>query len=110
MMVANAGTVSIAVFLHTLRFKKLINPRLGFLIYAAMFAAPFAGLVGLAPVLVREWPVMALATFGLALNFCGRRVWVPAQAAIGALLLATRGGLLRDWTGGGAAYGGAPAA
>lgn len=55
MMVANAGTVSIAVFLHTLRFKKLINPRLGFLIYAAMFAAPFAGLVGLAPVLVREW-------------------------------------------------------
>lgn len=92
MMLANTGTVSIAVFLHTLRFKRLINPRLGFGIYAAMFVAPFLGLLGLAPVIAREWPVMALATVGLLLNFAGRRVWVPAQLLIAACLVAVRAG------------------
>jgi hypothetical protein len=32
----NAGTVSIAVFLHTMRFKKLLPPRVTFSLYVAM--------------------------------------------------------------------------
>lgn len=35
----NAGTVSIAVFLHTLRFKKVLPPKLTFSIYLAQIYA-----------------------------------------------------------------------
>ena len=37
----NSGTVSVAVFLHTMRFKKLIAPRVNFSCYAAMPYASF---------------------------------------------------------------------
>ena len=37
----NSGTVSVAVFLHTMRFKKLIAPRVTFSCYAAMSYASF---------------------------------------------------------------------
>lgn len=36
MWLLNAGTVSIAVFLHTMRFKRLLPPRLTFTIYVFM--------------------------------------------------------------------------
>ena len=39
----NAGTVSIAVFLHTMRFKKLLPPRVAFSLYVAMAYASFVG-------------------------------------------------------------------
>jgi len=39
----NAGTVSIAVFLHTMRFKKLLPPRVTFSCYLIMAYASFSG-------------------------------------------------------------------
>mmetsp|Transcript_21246 Transcript_21246/g.30059 ORF Transcript_21246/g.30059 Transcript_21246/m.30059 type:complete len:469 (+) Transcript_21246:79-1485(+) len=47
MFLLNAGTVSISVFLHTLRFKKVLPPRLTFSlyilqIYATFYALPYA--------------------------------------------------------------------
>ena len=38
-----AGTVSIAVFLHTMRFKKLLPPRVTFSCYLIMAYASFSG-------------------------------------------------------------------
>jgi hypothetical protein len=42
----NAGTVSIAVFLHTMRFKKLLPPRTTFSCYLIMAYASFSGIQG----------------------------------------------------------------
>jgi len=40
----NVGTISIAVFLHTLRFKKVLAPRLTFSLYLAQIYATFSAL------------------------------------------------------------------
>jgi len=43
-LLLNIGTVSIAIFLHTLRFKKILPPRLTFSLYLAQIYATIAGI------------------------------------------------------------------
>jgi len=69
MTLANCGTVSIAIFLHTLRFKKLIEPKLGYGIYTILAYTPYYGVLLLAPVLLSHWEICVIALVGMILNF-----------------------------------------
>lgn len=64
----NAGTVSIAVFLHTMRFKKLLPPRVTFSLYVAMAYASFIGGAQLLPLFLDQPRVLAITIGGILLN------------------------------------------
>ena len=85
MLLANCGTVSIAVFLHTLRFKKILNPRLAFSIYVILAYTPFLGAVNLGHIFSRHWLVLVLTTAGLLINLLSRSnlgPWAPWLEAL----------------------------
>lgn len=65
----NAGTVSISVFLHTMRFKGLLPPRVTFSIYLVMAYASFIGGYHLLPLFVSQPSLVLLTTIGMLLNF-----------------------------------------
>eukprot|EP00127_Corallochytrium_limacisporum_P000574 Clim_evm1s20 gene=Clim_evmTU1s20 len=65
----NAGTVSIAVFLHTLRFKGLLPPKVAFSIYTTLFyAAAIPVYQGLIPFLLEHMRLFYVMALGLAVN------------------------------------------
>lgn len=68
----NTGTVSIAIFLHTLRFKKLMRPRHSFLTYLAMAYASFLAVPPLCMKLYSEPLVMYLVFQGIIINLACR--------------------------------------
>lgn len=73
----NSGTVSVAVFLHTMRFKKLIAPRVTFSCYAAMSYASFLSLWWLFPTMFLSRPkIVRFTTLGLVLNLWRGKQWV----------------------------------
>jgi len=70
----NGGTVSIAVFLHTLRFKKVLAPRLMFSLYLAQIYATFSA-IPIAYVMFTTNPSLAALTFvGLLCNLTRSRL------------------------------------
>jgi hypothetical protein len=70
----NVGTISIAVFLHTLRFKKLLAPRLMFSIYLGQVYATFSA-VPIAYAMFTAHPLLASWCFaGLVCNMTRSRV------------------------------------
>mmetsp|Transcript_9133 Transcript_9133/g.23224 ORF Transcript_9133/g.23224 Transcript_9133/m.23224 type:complete len:150 (-) Transcript_9133:210-659(-) len=75
LLLLNTGTVSIAIFLHTLRFKKLMKPRHSFLTYLAMAYASFLAVPPLCIKLLSEPLVAYLVVQGIVLNLCVRYGW-----------------------------------
>lgn len=64
----NCGTVSIAVFLHTLRFKKLLSPRLSHGIYVTMAYLSFISVPFLCIKLWEEWEIGLIILGGIFVN------------------------------------------
>eukprot|EP00295_Goniomonas_pacifica_P045363 CAMPEP_0175915810 /NCGR_PEP_ID=MMETSP0108-20121206/10512_1 /TAXON_ID=195067 ORGANISM="Goniomonas pacifica, Strain CCMP1869" /NCGR_SAMPLE_ID=MMETSP0108 /ASSEMBLY_ACC=CAM_ASM_000204 /LENGTH=218 /DNA_ID=CAMNT_0017238321 /DNA_START=77 /DNA_END=733 /DNA_ORIENTATION=+ len=90
MVLANAGTVSIAIFLHTLRFKRILPPRVTFSVYVVMAYAPFMAVAGMAPFLLTHWRLLCLCTVGLVVNLAPRPCSKVFQVAALFLFLAIR--------------------
>jgi len=86
----NSGTVSIAVFLHTMRFKKLLPPRITFSLYVAMAYASFAGGAGLLPLWLSNPQLLAFTFVGMLLNFWrGHQYVLKMYFVLGLVLLTT---------------------
>lgn len=68
----NCGTVSQAVFLHTLRFKRLMPPRLAFSLYLVMAYATFVVGYFMYPIFFRHWKPLAFTSVGLLINLSRR--------------------------------------
>jgi len=64
----NLGTVSTAVFLHTLRFKKILPPRLTFGIYLVQIYSTFVAIPILIPVFRDHVKLLGLTFLGLLAN------------------------------------------
>ena len=69
----NAGTVSIAVFLHTLRFKKVLPPRLTFSIYITQIYLTFSAIPYLGHLFSQDYKLLCLVLFGMACNMTRSR-------------------------------------
>mmetsp|Transcript_11560 Transcript_11560/g.38007 ORF Transcript_11560/g.38007 Transcript_11560/m.38007 type:complete len:270 (-) Transcript_11560:250-1059(-) len=75
LLLLNAGTVSIAVFLHTLRFKKILKPTYAFSLYLAMAYASFLAIPPLTLKLVGHPLVLYLVLQGILVNLNVRYGW-----------------------------------
>jgi hypothetical protein len=64
----NVGTVSIAVFLHTLRFKKVLPPRLTFSIYLVQIYLTFSAIPYLGHLFKVHCGLVGLVLLGMVLN------------------------------------------
>ncbi len=69
----NAGTVSIAVFLHTLRFKKVLPPRLTFGIYLTQIYFTFSAVPYLGHLFSQNYKLLGLVLFGMSCNMTRSR-------------------------------------
>ena len=69
----NVGTVSISVFLHTLRFKKALPPTLAFSIYLGQIYGTFLALPYCYDLFLGHKQLLALTIFGLAINMTRNR-------------------------------------
>jgi len=69
----NVGTVSISVFLHTLRFKKALSPTLAFSIYLGQIYGTFLALPYCYDLFLGHKRLLSLAIFGLLVNMTRSR-------------------------------------
>jgi hypothetical protein len=69
MMLANAGTISISIFLHTLKFKNKLSPKVAHSIYLMLVFSPFIAIVQLVPSCFIYWKMFIIFTIGLFVNF-----------------------------------------
>lgn len=93
-MLANVGTVSCSIFLHTLKFKGIVGPKLSYAIYVVMAYAPLAALPGLISWIIEHPLILALTVLGMVLNFAPSRVWYSYQITLAFLFFAVRYGYI----------------
>jgi len=72
MLLSNVGTVSIAMFLHTLRFKYIIGPRVAQIVYVMMAYQSFIGGLHLMPLFLSYPALFCMASFATMLNYWKR--------------------------------------
>lgn len=72
----NAGTISISVFLHTLRFKRKIPPKLAFTLYLLMFYSSFLGGLRLLPLFSANLDLVGVCALGTLLNLWRGHQWL----------------------------------
>ena len=69
----NLGTVSIAVFLHTLRFKKVLPPKLAFSIYLVQIYLTFLAIPYLSHLFLDHLKLVGLVVLGMICNMTRSR-------------------------------------
>lgn len=79
MLLANAGTVSIAVFLSTLRLKGMLSPRVSYCIYVTLAYLPFLGFLGLTHLFFDNMSLTIFTLIGCVLNFLPKIIWSSYQ-------------------------------
>lgn len=89
MFLLNEGTVSIAMFLHTLRFKKILPPKFAFSLYLMQIYATFAGLPMALEMFQTHRNLCALCLAGLLANMTRNRYYHFVWCVV-ALVLMTR--------------------
>jgi hypothetical protein len=73
MFLLNLGTVSLSIFLHTLRFKKVLPPRLTMSLYLVQIYATFAGVPWAYNMFIAHPKLCAVALAGLLCNMTRNR-------------------------------------
>ncbi|GMH54326.1 hypothetical protein TrST_g10523 [Triparma strigata] len=109
----NAGTVSFSVFLHTLRFKKLIDPRYAHGIYVFMAYLSFLSLKPLLFKLLEAPVVLLIVVVGIQVNMLRSKVLMNLHFTMAAYfiikmrfdavedaILSDGGRLMGNWSGG----------
>eukprot|EP01080_Neovahlkampfia_damariscottae_P000105 gene105-4354_t len=76
MMLANAGTVSISTFLHTLKFKNKLSPKVSMSIYLMILYTPAIAIYQLTPLCYPYWKLFIIFTISLLVNFCDKKVQI----------------------------------
>lgn len=69
----NVGTVSISIFLHTLRFKKVLPPRLTFGFYLVQIYLTFSAVPYLGHLFFQHCKLLGLVLLGMACNMTRNR-------------------------------------
>jgi hypothetical protein len=87
MFLLNVGTVSLAVFLHTLRFRKVLPPRLTFSLYLLQIYATFSAIPTAYRLFVSHPKLCALCCAGLLANLTRRRVLHAVWSVLALYLL-----------------------
>jgi cytochrome b involved in lipid metabolism len=94
MMLANAGTVSISTFLHTLKFKNKLSPKVAMSIYLMILYTPAIAIYQLTPMCYPYWKLSIIFTIGMLINFCSKWMQYSWTILVTVLLVAYENGIL----------------
>ncbi|KAI3635401.1 hypothetical protein MIR68_006967 [Amoeboaphelidium protococcarum] len=89
-------SVTISLFLHTLKFKRYLEPRVAFLIYVGAYLATFYTYYCIFPVFFKHIDLALICLGGLVINFANRNVQLLYQIIVMGLLYGARFGELPD--------------
>jgi hypothetical protein len=59
------------MFLHTLKFKGYMGPKLSFTLYMVSYLLTFYSFIKIAPVFIKELDITLITLLGLLINFAG---------------------------------------
>jgi len=90
MYLLNAGTVSLAMFLHTMRFKKVLPPRFAFSVYLVQIYLTFTAIPLAYEMFASHWKLCALCLGGLFCNMTRNRGIHALWCAFAMLLMCRR--------------------
>jgi hypothetical protein len=94
MLISSGFATTIAVFLHTLKFRKMIGPRTSFIIYAASYLSTFYSYFYIYDIFGKNMDLTLLVLGGVILNFTHLRYQIAYQVGVFSLLMYTRYGML----------------
>lgn len=86
----NAGTVSLAVFLHTMRFKKVLPPKVTMSIYLLQIYMTFVAIPMAYPIFVEHLSLCGLTLAGLLCNMTRSRAVHAIWCGVAMMLLSRR--------------------
>ena len=94
MMLANAGTVAIGPFLHTLRFKNKLAPKVSMTIYLMFLYTPLIAVIQLIPYYYPYWKMFIIFTGGFWINFLPPMYFQAWTLTLTAWFVSYKNGLL----------------
>lgn len=71
LLIMSCFATTISMFLHTLKFKGYMGPKLSFSLYMASYLLTFYSFVKIAPVFIKEIDITLITLVGLIINFAG---------------------------------------
>jgi len=90
LLIFSAFATTISVFLHTLKFKHYMDPKLSFLVYQASYFATFYAFYNIFGIFFRNWDLTLLTLGGLLINFRDLKYQHAYQIFVLVLLNAAR--------------------
>ncbi|KAJ3314722.1 hypothetical protein HDV04_005728 [Boothiomyces sp. JEL0838] len=90
MEISSAFATTIAVFLHTLKFRKMIGPRFSFFIYAFAYLSTFYSYYFIFDVFPKNLDLTLLCLGGVAINFASRKWHVLYQVMVFSIIVSSR--------------------
>lgn len=96
MMLANAGTVSISTFLHTLKFKNQLTAKISMTIYLMILYTPVIAIYQLLPIFMIQWKLWIIFTIGMIINFTPKSVQTIWTISLTILIVSINNGLFLD--------------
>jgi len=73
-LIFSCFATTIAMFLHTLKFRRLLSPRASFLIYAASYFATFYTFIKISEIFLTSLDLCLITIIGLIINFGSSRI------------------------------------
>ena len=89
-------SVTFSVFLHTLKFKKYIGPRVAMVLYIGGYLSILYSYYRISPVFFKSWDIFAVTLTGMAINFLPRSYQHVYQLAVMSALFGIRYGSLPE--------------
>lgn len=96
MEISSAFATTIAVFLHTLKFRKMIGPRLSFMIYFIAYMSTFISYYYILDIFSLNLDLSLITLGGLLINFKERKYQIAYQVLVFGLLMGARFDALPD--------------
>jgi hypothetical protein len=96
LFIAGCFSVTIGIFLHTLKFRKIIGPRTSFIVYAASYLSSLGPYFAMFDIFLKNVDLTALTFVGLMLNYRSFKYQVAYQILVFALLICARHNALPD--------------
>jgi len=90
LLLLNVGTISLAIFLHTLRFRKVLPPKLTFSIYLLQIYATFSAIPFAWDLFFPHPKLIALVSFGLLCNMTRDRRMHAAWCLVATVLITNK--------------------
>jgi len=95
LLIFGSSATTIAVFMHTLKFKGYMGPKKAFLGYMISYMATFYSYYNIAYVFILHWDIFVVVMLGLLINFLDRKYQYAYQGLVLSLFTSMRYGYIQ---------------